>query len=185
MITVGVFCGSALGVGEVYAKAAQEAARLLVARGCRIVYGGGKVGLMGVVAEAALAAGGHVTGVTTARLLEREVMHRGLSELHSVATMHERKSMMTRLADAFLILPGGYGTLDELFEVLTLRQLKLHLKPCGLLNVDGFFDGLVAFLDHATASGFLQPVNRDMLAVDTDPLRLLGKVGVPRVSSRP
>jgi uncharacterized protein (TIGR00730 family) len=164
-------------VGEVYAKAAQEAARLLVERGCRVVYGGGKVGLMGVVAEAALAAGGHVTGVTTARLLEREVMHRGLSELHSVATMHERKSMMTRLADAFLILPGGYGTLDELFEVLTLQQLGVHNKQYGLLNVNGFFDGLIRFLDQSVCEGMLQRSNRDLLQVGADLPDLLTKIG--------
>lgn len=177
MITVGVFCGSSRGAGEVYAKAAQEAARLLVARGCRIVYGGGKVGLMGVVAEVALAAGGHVTGVTTARLLEREVMHHGLSELHSVDSMHERKSMMTRLADAFLILPGGYGTLDELFEVLTLQQLGVHDKQYGLLNVNGFFDGLIRFLDQSVCEGMLSRSNRDLLQVGADLPALLTKIG--------
>ena len=178
MITVGVFCGSSRGAGEAYAKAAEGVARLLIARGCRIVYGGGKVGLMGVVAETALAAGGYVIGVSTVRLLEREVMHRGLSELHTVNSMHERKTMMTRLADAFVILPGGYGTLDELFEVLTLQQLGVHNKRYGLLNVNGFFDGLVTYLDHAAAQGMLQQRNRDLLVTDSEIAPLLDKIGV-------
>ena len=136
------------------------------------------MGLMGMLAEAALAADGHVIGIAPKLLIEKEIMHRGLTELHVVETIHERKVMMTGLADAFLILPGGYGTLDELFEVLTLQQLKVHDKPCGLLNVDGFFDALVTYLDHATARGFLLPDYRNMLAVDDDPARLLVRIGV-------
>ena len=185
MFNVCVFCGTAAGSDPQYVAAAQRVARLLVQKGCRIVYGGGKLGLMGVVAQTALAAGGYVTGIAPRLLLEKEVMHRGLSELHVVETMHERKVMMTRLADAFLILPGGYGTLDELFEVLTLRQLKAHDKPCGLLNVGGFFDTLVAYLDNATASGFLQPEYRRMLAMDADPQALLAKIGVPGTQLNP
>jgi len=161
-----------------YTEAARNVARLLVEKGCRIIFGGGKVGLMGVVADAALAAGGYVNGIAPKVLVEKEVTHRGLSELHVLETIHERKAMMMKLADAFLVLPGGYGTLDELFEVLTLRQLKVHDKPCGLLNVDGFFDGLVAYLDHATAQGFLLPRYRNMPAVDADPQVLLAKIGV-------
>jgi uncharacterized protein (TIGR00730 family) len=179
MTTVCVFCGTASGNDPVYVAAAREVVRLLVHKGCRIVYGGGKLGLMGVVAEAAIAAGGYITGIAPKLLVEKEVMHRGLSELHVVETIHERKVMMTGLADAFVVLPGGYGTLDELFEVLTLQQLQVHDKPCGLLNVNGFFDSLVAYLDHATASGFLQPGYRRMLAVDGDPQALLAKIGVP------
>lgn len=178
MYTVCVFCGTSPGIDPRYAEAAREVARLLVAKGCRIIFGGGKVGLMGVVAEAALAAGGYVIGIAPKLLVEKEIMHRGLSELHVVETIHERKVMMTGLADAFLILPGGYGTLDELFEVLTLQQLKVHDKPCGLLNVDGFFDALVAYLDHATAQGFLLPAYREMLAVDDDAQALLRQIGV-------
>ncbi len=178
MYSVCVFCGTASGNDPQYAESAREVARLLVQKGCRIVFGGGKVGLMGVVAEAALAAGGHVIGIAPKLLIEKEIMHRGLTELHVVETIHERKVMMTGLADAFLILPGGYGTLDELFEVLTLQQLKVHDKPCGLLNVDGFFDALVTYLDHATAQGFLLPDYRKMLAVDDDPARLLARIGV-------
>ena len=178
MYTVCVFCGTASGDNPHYAEAARNVARLLVQKGCRIVYGGGKLGLMGIVAEAAMAAGGYVIGIAPKLLVEKEVMHRKLSELHVVETIHERKVMMTGLADAFVILPGGYGTLDELFEVLTLQQLKVHDKPCGLLNVDGFFDSLVTFLDHATARGFLQPAYRQMLLVDADPQALLLKIGV-------
>jgi uncharacterized protein (TIGR00730 family) len=127
-----------------------------------------------------MAAGGYVTGIAPKLLVEKEIMHRGLSELHVVETIHERKVMMTGLADAFLVLPGGYGTLDELFEVLTLQQLKVHDKPCGLLNVGGFFDSLAAYLDHATAQGFLLPEYRRMLSMDADPHALLEKIGVPR-----
>lgn len=183
MYTICVFCGTAAGNDPIYAEATRGMAQLLVKSGCRVVYGGGKLGLMGVMAQAVLAAGGHVTGVVPERLIDSEVMHRGLSELHVVPTMHERKKLMTKLADAFVILPGGYGTLDELFEILTLRQLKVHPKTCGLLNVSGFFDRLVSYLDHATASGFLRPVNRGMLVVDADPVRLLGTIGVPGVST--
>jgi uncharacterized protein (TIGR00730 family) len=179
MYSVCVFCGTSLGNDPKYAEAARAMARLLAQRGCRIIFGGGKVGLMGVVAEAAMAAGGYVVGIAPKLLLEKEIMHRGLSELHVVESIHERKVMMTGLADAILILPGGYGTLDELFEVLTLQQLKVHDKPCGLLNVNGFFDALVAYLDHATAQGFLLPEYRAMLAVDAEAQALLSKIGVP------
>lgn len=178
MYNVCVFCGTSIGSDAQYAAAARTVAQLLVHKGCRIIFGGGKVGLMGVVAEAALAAGGYVIGIAPKMLLEQEIMHRGLSELHVVETIHERKVMMTGLADAILVLPGGYGTLDELFEVLTLQQLKVHDKPCGLLNVGGFFNGLVTYLDHATAQGFLLPEYRDMLAVDADPRVLLSRIGV-------
>ena len=172
------FCGTASGNDPQYADAARAMARLLAQKNCRIVFGGGKVGLMGVVAEAAMAAGGYVIGIAPKLLLEKEIMHRGLSELHVVETIHERKVMMTGLADAILVLPGGYGTLDELFEVLTLQQLKVHDKPCGLLNVNGFFDSLAAYLDHATEQGFLSPAFRGLLTMDADPQALLAKIGV-------
>lgn len=176
--TVCVFCGTASGDDVTYAHAAREIARALVKKGCRIVFGGGHIGLMGIVADAALAAGGYVIGISPRLLQEKEVVHRGLSELHVVDNIHERKVMMTGLADAILALPGGYGTLDELFEVLTLSQLKVHDKPCGLLNINGFFDPLVAYLDHAAATGFLRPECRAMLQVDTDPQALLAKIGI-------
>jgi uncharacterized protein (TIGR00730 family) len=179
MYNVCIFCGTSSGADPQYAEAARKVTRLLVQKGCRIIYGGGKLGLMGVVAEAAMAAGGYVIGIAPKLLLEKEIMHRGLSELHAVETIHERKVMMTGLAHAFLVLPGGYGTLDELFEVLTLQQLKVHDKPCGLLNVGGFFDTLSAYLDHATAQGFLLPEYRAMLSMDADPQALLAKIGVP------
>lgn len=178
MYTVCVFCGTASGHDAQFSAAARDVTQRLVQKGCRIVYGGGRLGLMGVVAEAALAAGGHVTGVVPTGLIDKEIMHRRLTVLHRVESIHARKKMMTQLADAFLILPGGYGTLDELFEVLTLQQLKVHDKPCGLLNVDGFFDALVAYLDHATACGFLLPAYRGMLAVESDAAVLLGRIGV-------
>lgn len=178
MKSVCVFCGTSAGDDPSFAAAAREVARLLVKKNCRIIFGGGKVGLMGVVADTAIAAGGHVIGIAPRLLLDKEVTHRGLPELHVVETIHERKVTMTALADAFVILPGGYGTLDEMFEVLTLRQLKAHDKPCGLLNVGGFFDALVTYLDHATRRGFLNADYRAMLAVDTDPRALLAKIGV-------
>lgn len=178
MMNVCVFCGTASGDDPRYAEAARTIARLLVQKNCHIVFGGGKVGLMGVVAEAALAAGGYVIGIAPKLLLEKEIMHRGLSELHVVETIHERKVMMTGLADAVLVLPGGYGTLDELFEVLTLQQLRVHDKPCGLLNTNGFFDGLIAYLDHAVAQGFLAQAYRQQLVADADPAALLAKIGV-------
>lgn len=179
MFSVCVFCGTSAGRDPKYVAAARRAALLLAQRQCRVIFGGGQVGLMGVVAETALAAGANVIGISTKMLKESEIMFRGLTELHVVETIHERKVMMTGLADAFLILPGGYGTLDELFEVLTLQQLRVHDKPCGLLNVDGYFDHLVSYLDHATAEGFLQPAYRRMLAVESDPAMLLARIGVP------
>lgn len=178
MFNICIFCGTGAGNHPQFAGRAGDVARLLVHKGCRIVYGGGKLGLMGVVAEAALAAGGYVVGIAPKLLVEQEVMHRGLSELHLVETIHERKVMMTGLADAFLVLPGGYGTLDELFEVMTLQQLKVHDKPCGLFNIGGFFDGLVGYLDQAVAHGFLLPEYRKMLSVSEDPQALLAMLGV-------
>lgn len=171
-----IFCGSNTGGNEVYAEVARGLVRRLAAADIRIVFGGGKVGLMGVVAEAAIAAGAHVVGVTPRRLLEHEVVHKGLSELHVVDSMHERKVMMTRMADAFIVLPGGMGTLDETFEVLTLTQLGVHRKACGLLNIAGFYDRLVNFLDHAVAERFIRQEHRDMVVMDDDPQRLLERL---------
>lgn len=171
-----IFCGSNTGSNEVYAEVTRGLVRRLAAAGIKIVFGGGKVGLMGVVAEAAIAAGAHVVGVTPRRLLEHEVVHNGLSELHVVDSMHERKVMMTRMADAFIVLPGGMGTLDETFEVLTLTQLGVHRKACGLLNIAGFYDRLVNFLDHAVAERFIRQEHRDMVVMDEDPQRLLERL---------
>lgn len=174
--SVCVFCGSNTGRGEAYAQAARELARAVVARGLDLVYGGGSIGLMGVLGEAALAAGGHVIGVAPRSLLEREVVHTGLSDLRVVNTMHERKALMAELSDAFIALPGGLGTLDELFEMLTWNQLGFQRKPCAVLDVGGYFDRLTAFLDHAVHEQFLKPEHRAMLIVERDPDRLLRRL---------
>ncbi len=174
--SVCIFCGSNTGKGEAYAEATRAMVRTLAAAGIKIVFGGGKVGLMGVVAEAAIAAKAHVIGITPRRLLEHEVVHKGLTELHVVESMHERKVMMTQLSDAFIVLPGGMGTLDESFEVLTLTQLGVHRKACGLLNVAGFYDRLVGFLDHAVDERFIRAEHRGMIVVETDPQRLLDRL---------
>jgi uncharacterized protein (TIGR00730 family) len=175
MQAVCVFCGSNFGAREAYAEAARQVGREIAGRGLRLVYGGSKVGLMGLVADAALAAGGAVIGVIPAALVEREVAHAGLTELHQVASMHERKAKMADLADAFIALPGGAGTMEELFEIWTWGQLGHHAKPAGLLNVEGFFDCLVAFLDHQASERFMRREHRDMLLVESEPARLLGR----------
>ena len=185
MQTVCVFCGSNTGRGERYAAAARALGHAVARRGIALVYGGGSIGLMGVLAEAALAAGVRVTGVAPRRLLEREVVHGGLTELHVVGSMHERKAKMAELSDAFVALPGGYGTLDELFEALTWTQLGFQSKPCGLLNVDGYFDRLADYLDHAAAERFLMREHRDMLLVENDPdllIERLDSIRLPQVS---
>ena len=152
--TVCVYCGSSGAVREDYKTAAKEAGALLAARGANVVYGGGHVGLMGIVADAALTVGGHVTGIIPRHIEEREVSHTTLSELIVVDTMHERKTIMVERSDSFLILPGGFGTMDEFFEIITWRQLKLHSKPVVLANVGGFWDPLVALLEHQVREGF-------------------------------
>lgn len=173
MKSVCVFCGSNPGALPEYTAAAEMLARQIVEAGCTLVYGGGRVGLMGVVGNAAMAAGGRVIGVTPRRLVEKEVAHAGLTELRIVESMHERKAMMAELSDAFIALPGGIGTFEEFFEVLTWSQLGFHAKPCGLLNVAGYYDQLLAFLDHSTAQGFIHPEHRSMVLTDTKPKRLL------------
>ena len=165
MHSICVFCGSASGSRSDYGAAAAEAGLRIAARGWRLVYGGGRAGLMGTVADAALAAGGIVVGVMPRHLMAWEVEHRGLSELHEVESMHQRKALMAEWSDAFLVLPGGLGTLDEMCEILTWAQLGLHGKPVGLLNVAGYFDSLLAFLDHAVAEGFLSARGRARLFV--------------------
>lgn len=162
-----VFTGSSPGARVEYALAAQQFGRELVTRGYALVYGGGRVGLMGAVADAVLDAGGEVIGVIPKVLLEKEVAHGRLTELRVVASMHERKAMMADLADAFVALPGGLGTLEELCEILTWAQLGLHAKPCGLLNVADYFDGLLAFLDHAVSERFIKPEHRAVLITAT------------------
>lgn len=152
-----VFTGSRDGVRASYRTAAVELGRVLVARGFELVYGGAHVGLMGAVADSVLAAGGHAIGVIPQALVAREVAHTRLHDLRVVSTMHERKALMADLSDGFIAMPGGWGTFEELFEVLTWRQLGLHHKPCGLLNVDGYFDPLLALLQHAADEGFVKP----------------------------
>ena len=160
-----VFCGSASGHDPVYAAAAKDVGSLLARHGIEIVYGGGRVGLMGTLADAALGEGGRVIGVIPAALEKREVAHRGLSELHVVSSMHERKALMAKLSDGFVALPGGFGTLEELSEVLTWRQLDIYDKPSFVLNVRGYYDHLIGLLDHAVAEGFLSRANRELLSV--------------------
>jgi uncharacterized protein (TIGR00730 family) len=171
-----VFCGSSPGARPVYAEATAEVARLLAGKGIGVVYGGGHVGLMGVLADTAMAAGGEVIGVMPQALVDREIGHTGISELRVVGSMHERKALMADLSDAFIALPGGAGTLEELFEVYTWAQLGLHDKPCGLLDVEDYFSGLVGFLDHAVAERFLREEHRAMLIVEREPRRLIERL---------
>ena len=173
MRRVCVFAGSSDGANTEYHQAARQLGHALVERRIGVVYGGACVGLMGVIADAALAAGGDVIGVIPSALVAKEIAHRGLTELRVVASMHERKALMADLSDGFIALPGGWGTLDELFEVLTWGQLGLHHKPCGLLNVHGYFDRLLSFLDHTVEQGFVKREYRSMIAVADSPGALL------------
>jgi uncharacterized protein (TIGR00730 family) len=158
-----VFCGSSPGRRPIHAESARSLGRIMAARGLALVYGGGHVGLMGVLADAVLEAGGEVIGVIPQSMVDKELAHTGISKLHIVGTMHERKALMADLADGFAALPGAFGTADELFEILTWAQLGLHAKPVGILNIDGFFQALLAWLDHAVAEGFLKPKHRRLL----------------------
>ena len=171
-----VFCGSSSGNGPAYVEAARTFGRVLAENDIGLVYGGARVGLMGAIADAALEHDGEVVGVIPRALVDREIAHTGLSELRVVQTMHERKALMAELSDGFVALPGGTGTLDEFFEVWTWAQLGIHSKPCGLLNVGGYYDGLSGFLDHLVAEGFLRDSYRAMLAIEADPPRLLGRL---------
>jgi uncharacterized protein (TIGR00730 family) len=169
MKSICVFCGSSAGSVPAYADAARALGWELVRRGLRLVYGGGNVGLMGILADAVLGGGGEVIGVIPQALLAKEVGHAGLTKLHVVGSMHERKALMAELSDAFLALPGGFGTLEEFCEVLTWLQLGLHGKPCGLFNVNGYYDPLLAFFDRAVSDGFLRAQHRDLVLVGTTP----------------
>jgi uncharacterized protein (TIGR00730 family) len=175
-----VFCGARTGSSPRYAEAASALGRRIGERGLGLVYGGARVGLMGALADAALAAGAPVLGVLPRSLSSVEVAHAGLSELALVDGLHARKARMTAESDAFVALPGGYGTLDELFEALTWAQLGLHTRPLGLLNVDGFWDPLVATVDRQVASGFVTPADRALLSVEPEPDALLDALGAPR-----
>ena len=179
--SVCVFCGSSPGSDPAFAEAARRLGAGLAGRGIGLVYGGASVGLMGVVADAALAAGGHATGVITESLAGHEIAHSSLNDLHVVSTMHERKALMAGLADAFVMLPGGFGTYEEFMESVTWAQLGIHDKRCGILNVDGFFDDLLAFLGHAVKQGFIKSRQVDGLAISDDADELLDAiVGPPR-----
>lgn len=169
-----VFCGSKPGTDQRYADAARLLARTLAEQGIGIVYGGGHVGLMGILADAALEAGGEVTGVIPRFMVDEELAHDKLSRLHIVSTMHERKAFMAGLVHAFIALPGGFGTAEEFFEIVTWRQLSLHDKPIGLLNVNRFFDPLIAWMDRAVDEGFLKPRHREMIVVREQVADLVG-----------
>jgi uncharacterized protein (TIGR00730 family) len=171
-----VFCGASPGARPSYREVTEELARLLVADGMGVVYGGGGVGLMGSLADAVLAEGGEITGVIPRSLTEREIAHRDVTDMRVVGSMHERKALMAELADAFIALPGGIGTLEELFEVFTWAQLGLHGKPCALLNVEGYYDGIATFLGHAVEERFLRDETRELLMVEREPAALLERL---------
>lgn len=176
-VSLCVYCGSRPGASPAYAAAARAIGHEIGRLGWQLVYGGGRAGLMGVVADAALEAGAVVVGVIPQSLMERELGHRGLTELHVVETMHQRKTMMAERSDAFLALPGGIGTFEELFEVWTWRQLGYHDKPLGLLNVAGYYDALLGFLRHSETQGFMAAAQTELLLVGSDPLALVERLG--------
>ena len=185
MQRVCVFCGASSGRRAGYADAARAFGAAAAARGLGVVYGGGKVGLMGALAEGALGAGGEVVGVIPRELVERELAHGGLTELHVVGSLHERKALMAELADAFVALPGGFGTLDELMEQLTWSQLGLHAKPVGLLEVEEYWQPLVALARHATEEGFVREADLGAIAVATDASALLDRLEELERAERP
>ncbi|WP_028226237.1 LOG family protein [Paraburkholderia ferrariae] len=176
MKAVCVYCGSSHGASPIYTQAAQTFGRALVAADLGLVYGGGKVGLMGVIADTVMAGGGRAIGVIPELLVNKEVGHEGLSELHVVPDMHHRKKMMADLSDAFVALPGGAGTLEELFEVYTWAQLGYHHKPVAVLNIDGFYDPLIALLRHTVSEGFMRQTYFDLLQIESDPAALIDKL---------
>jgi uncharacterized protein (TIGR00730 family) len=171
-----VFCGSSSGSDPRYAEAAAALAKYLVSSGLAVVYGGGNSGLMGVLANTVLDAGGDITGVIPRGLVAKEAAHARVADLRIVESMHERKALMARLADAFIALPGGYGTFEEFCEVLTWTQLGIQRKPCGLLNVNGYYDALLRLFDHAVAEEFLKPAHRSLVISDTDPEALVARL---------
>jgi uncharacterized protein (TIGR00730 family) len=171
-----VFCGSQAGARPAYVAAARELGAQLARRGIAVVYGGGHVGMMGALADSALAAGGRVIGVIPEHLMRPEVAHQGLTELLVVDSMHTRKRTMASRADAFVVLPGGYGTFEEMFEMVTWRQLRLQAKPVGLVNTDGYFDHLLAFLRHAVQQQFIRPQHAELLCVEPDAAALLDRL---------
>jgi uncharacterized protein (TIGR00730 family) len=177
MKSIAVYCGASFGADPKYADAARALAQVLVAHNIGLVYGGGNVGLMGTIADEVLRLGGEATGVIPRALVEREVGHTGLTRMFVVKDMHERKAMMADLSDGFIAMPGGMGTLEELFEMLTWSQLGIHAKPIGVLNVDGFYDGLVGFLRHLQGEGFVRPEHAGLMMVESTPEALLLRMG--------
>ena len=171
-----VFCGSSSGTQPIYTRAAETVGRLLAQQGTELVYGGGNVGLMGTVADSCLAHGGRVLGVIPQLLVDKEVAHTGLTELRIVGSMHERKALMADLADAFIALPGGFGTWEEFCEILTWSQLGIQRKACAVLNVNGYYSPLLQMADNAVAEGFLRPIHRDLLLSGEDPTALLDQL---------
>ena len=183
MNSICVFCGSSAGTDPAYAEAASLLGRTLAGRSITLVYGGGHVGLMGIVADAALEAGGEVIGVMPKSLIDREIGHTGLTKLHVVGSMHERKALMSELSDGFIALPGGAGTLEEFFEVFTWALLGEHRKPCGILNVAGYYDPLLSVFDQMVDKGFLKQEHRKLALVEADPLALLKRLDDYRPSA--
>ncbi len=173
MKSICVYCGASIGANSIYADAARALAKTMVANGISLVYGGGNVGLMGVIADEVMRLGGSATGVIPKALLDKEIGHHGLTQLHVVKDMHERKAMMAELADGFIAMPGGIGTLEELFEVFTWSQLGFHDKPIGLLNVDGFYEGLIRFLQHVVNERFLRAEQASLLIHEQNPEMLV------------
>ncbi len=180
-----VFLGSKLGVHDRYRETTAAFGQAMAKAGVGLVYGGASIGLMGVLADAVLSGGGEVIGVMPLVLARKEIMRDDLTELHVVGSMHERKALMAERGDAFVALPGGLGTFDELFEIWTWAQLGIHEKPCALLNVDGFFDGLLGFVAHARQAGFLLPDDRRLMAVETDPAALVDQLRIEVAARTP
>jgi len=176
MKNITVFCGSNSGFRTEYAEAARNLARLLVEQNIRLVYGGGNVGLMGIIADEVMSAGGDVVGIIPDSLDKKEVGHRAITELRVVGSMHERKAQMAELADGFIAMPGGIGTFEEFFEILTWAQLGFHKKPCAVLNIAGYYDGLLTLCDTAVSEGFLRPAHRQLILEDSNPEFLLEKM---------
>ena len=171
-----VFCGSSVGARPAYAAAAKELGELMAKRSIGLVFGGGCIGLMGTIADAVLNNGGEAIGVIPDGLMQREIGHRGVTRLHVVETMHQRKALMADLSDAFIAMPGGYGTLEEFAEIVTWSQLGIQIKPCALLNIEGYWDGLLSFVDHAVNEDFVRRENRDLIVVGATPEEVLDRI---------
>ncbi|MDF1760134.1 MAG: TIGR00730 family Rossman fold protein [Coxiellaceae bacterium] len=174
--SIGVFCGSSLGYAPIYEEMAKKLGEFLALQNISLIYGGAKVGLMGAIADSVLAGGGRVVGVMPELLMEKEIAHNGLSQLHVVKSMHERKALIHDLSDAFIMMPGGVGSLDEFFEMITWAQLGYHHKACSIYNVNHYFDKLLAFLDHVESEGFIKSIHRRMPVVESDPKKLLDSI---------